>query len=132
MNICAKQLRWLTFVLKDLRQNITKPTLFNDNSGAVIISKQATLNANTKHIEICFQYLRDCVTKKLLNIVQVSSNQMIADILTKPRSTQKVIQALHQLHLVDPGGVSENDRITRYVKMPYVINKRTDRGRYDP
>ncbi|MBW0532596.1 hypothetical protein O181_072311 [Austropuccinia psidii MF-1] len=111
MNICAKQLRWLTFFLKDIGQNITKPTLFNDNSGAVIISKQAALNANTKHIKILFQFLRDCVTKKLLNIVQVSSNQMIADILTKPLSTQKVIQALHQLHLVDPGGVSENDRI---------------------
>ncbi|MBW0475796.1 hypothetical protein O181_015511 [Austropuccinia psidii MF-1] len=87
INICAKQLQWLTFVLKDLGQNITKPTLFNDNSGAVIIYKKETLNANTKHIEICFQYLRDCVTKKLLAIVQVSSNQMIADILTKPLST---------------------------------------------
>ncbi|MBW0477791.1 hypothetical protein O181_017506 [Austropuccinia psidii MF-1] len=100
MNTCAKQLRWLTFVLKDLGQNLTKPTLFDDNPGAVIISKQASLNANTKHIEICFQYLRDCVTKKLLNIVQVSSNQMIANILTKPLNTLKVIQALQKLHLV--------------------------------
>ncbi|MBW0546831.1 hypothetical protein O181_086546 [Austropuccinia psidii MF-1] len=111
MNICAKKLQWLTFFLKDLRKNITKPTFFNDTSGAVIFSKQATLNANTKHIEICFQYLRDCVTKKLLNIVQGSSNQMIADILTKPLSTQKLIQELPQFNLFDPGGVSENNRI---------------------
>ncbi|MBW0539341.1 hypothetical protein O181_079056 [Austropuccinia psidii MF-1] len=50
MSVCAKQMRWLSFVLQDIGQAIEKPTLFNDNSGTVIISKKASLNTNTKHI----------------------------------------------------------------------------------
>ncbi|MBW0484379.1 hypothetical protein O181_024094 [Austropuccinia psidii MF-1] len=52
MNLCAKQIRWMTFLLTDLGQSTTKQTIFNDNSGVVTISSQASLNANTKHIEI--------------------------------------------------------------------------------
>ncbi|MBW0574092.1 hypothetical protein O181_113807, partial [Austropuccinia psidii MF-1] len=107
MNICAKQLQWLTYVLTDLHLSIVKPTLFNDNSGAIIISKQASLNTNTKHIKVCYQYVHDCIMKKLLNIIQVGSNQMIADILTKPLGVQKLNTVCNQLHLVDPGGVSD-------------------------
>ncbi|MBW0584963.1 hypothetical protein O181_124678 [Austropuccinia psidii MF-1] len=50
MNVCSKQLRWLNFVLNDLGHSSLQPVLVNDNSGAVTISKQASLNANTKHI----------------------------------------------------------------------------------
>ncbi|MBW0464999.1 hypothetical protein O181_004714 [Austropuccinia psidii MF-1] len=107
MNICAKQLQWLTYILTDLHLSITKPTLFNDNSGAIIISKQASLNENTKHIQVRYQYIRDCVMKKLLNVIEVGSDKMIADILTKPLGVQKVNTACNQLHLVDPGGVSD-------------------------
>ncbi|MBW0504053.1 hypothetical protein O181_043768 [Austropuccinia psidii MF-1] len=52
MNICAKQLRWLTSLLNDFNQRVAKPIICNNNSGAVTISSQASLNANTKHIEI--------------------------------------------------------------------------------
>ncbi|MBW0533619.1 hypothetical protein O181_073334 [Austropuccinia psidii MF-1] len=105
MNICSKQLRWLTFVFNDLGHFSPQPILFNDNSGAVTISKQASLNANTKHIEIRYQYVRDCVMKKLIRVVQVSTNDMIADVLTKPLGVVKLQEVYKQLHLEDPGGV---------------------------
>ncbi|MBW0593640.1 hypothetical protein O181_133355 [Austropuccinia psidii MF-1] len=105
MNICAKQLRWLTFVFNDLGHASLQPILFNDNSGAVTISKQASLNANTKHIEVRYQYVRDCVMKNLIKVVQVSTNDMIADVLTKPLGVVKLQEVYKQLHLEDPGGV---------------------------
>ncbi|MBW0573026.1 hypothetical protein O181_112741, partial [Austropuccinia psidii MF-1] len=73
MNICTKQLPWLSFVFSNLGIQVVEPTLYNDNSGAVIISKQASLNANTKNIEVRYQYIRDCVMKKLVKVVQVST-----------------------------------------------------------
>ncbi|MBW0563788.1 hypothetical protein O181_103503, partial [Austropuccinia psidii MF-1] len=51
MNICSKQLRWLSFLLNDMGISFSKPVLNNDNSGATTISKQAALNDKTKHIE---------------------------------------------------------------------------------
>ncbi|MBW0461454.1 hypothetical protein O181_001169 [Austropuccinia psidii MF-1] len=56
MNLCAKQLCWMTYLLADFGQATTKPTVCNNNSGAITISNQSSLNPNTKHIEIRFQY----------------------------------------------------------------------------
>ncbi|MBW0463918.1 hypothetical protein O181_003633 [Austropuccinia psidii MF-1] len=61
MNVCSKQLCWLIFVLNDLGDTSPQTVLVNDNSGAVTISKQASMNANTKRIESSF--------KKYINIV---------------------------------------------------------------
>ncbi|MBW0478165.1 hypothetical protein O181_017880 [Austropuccinia psidii MF-1] len=105
MNICMKQLQWITFVFNDLGYGTIQPILYNDNSGAVTISKKASLNPNTKHIEVRYQYIRDCVMKKLVAVVQVSTNDMIADILTKPLGVIKMQEVFRQLHLKDAGGV---------------------------
>ncbi|MBW0485289.1 hypothetical protein O181_025004 [Austropuccinia psidii MF-1] len=89
MNICTKQLRWMTYLLQELNQKLTPPIIYNDNSRAVIISSKASLNPNTKHIEIQYQYVRDLVVKKCLTIRQVGTNSMTADALTKPLGIQK-------------------------------------------
>ncbi|MBW0493185.1 hypothetical protein O181_032900 [Austropuccinia psidii MF-1] len=105
MNICMKQLRWITFFFSDLGYGSIQPILYNDNSGAVTILKQAALNANTKHIEVRYQYVRDCVMKKLVTMFQVSTNDMIADILMKPFGVINMQEVFRQLHLKDSGGV---------------------------
>ncbi|MBW0533515.1 hypothetical protein O181_073230 [Austropuccinia psidii MF-1] len=53
MNVCSKQMRWIANLLAmDIQVEMNQPTLYNDNSGAVTISKQANLNPNTKQIEV--------------------------------------------------------------------------------
>lgn len=101
INRCAKQLRWLTNLILNLHIKIKPPTLKNDNSGAVIISKEAQLNENTKHIEIRFQYVLELVLKKQLIVQQVSTNDMIADGLTKPLGFIKLAISRQQLHLTE-------------------------------
>ncbi|MBW0543076.1 hypothetical protein O181_082791 [Austropuccinia psidii MF-1] len=99
MNICAKQLRWMTYLVQELNQKLTLPIIYNDNSSAVIISSQASLNPNTKHIEIKYQYVRNLVLKKLLTIRKVGTNSTIADALTKLLGIQKVADICKKLHL---------------------------------
>ncbi|MBW0558812.1 hypothetical protein O181_098527, partial [Austropuccinia psidii MF-1] len=77
MNVCVKQLCWTSYLLTVIGLDMVKPVLYNDNSGATTISKQASLNANTKHIEVRYQYVRDLVMKKQLNVVQVGLGDMI-------------------------------------------------------
>ncbi|MBW0578261.1 hypothetical protein O181_117976 [Austropuccinia psidii MF-1] len=50
MNICTEQLHWMSFLLMETGIEDSKPTLYNYNSRATTIAKQATLNPNTKHI----------------------------------------------------------------------------------
>ncbi|MBW0567328.1 hypothetical protein O181_107043 [Austropuccinia psidii MF-1] len=105
MNVCVKQLRWTSYLLADIGLDMAKPILYNDNSGATTISKQASLNAKKKHIEVQFQYVRDLVMKKQLNVIQVRSGDMIADVLTKPLGLQKLTEVYQQLHLKEIRGV---------------------------
>ncbi|MBW0491892.1 hypothetical protein O181_031607 [Austropuccinia psidii MF-1] len=91
--------------MTDLGQETTKPTVCNDNSGAVTISSQASLTPNTKHIEIRYQYVRDMVVKKLINLRQVGTADMIAYFLTKPMGIKKTQDVFRQLHLKNQGGV---------------------------
>ncbi|MBW0579310.1 hypothetical protein O181_119025 [Austropuccinia psidii MF-1] len=104
MNICVKQHRWMSYLLNDLDIDSSKPTLYNDNSGALTISKQATLNNNTEHIKVRYQYLRELVLKKQVDIIQVSSEDMVADVLTKPLGVQKLLAVYQQLGIKDHRG----------------------------
>jgi hypothetical protein len=101
INKCAKQLRWMSNLITSLKIGIGVPTIFNDNSGAVRISKEPQLNPNTKHIKIRFQYIRQLMITKVLNIKQASTVDMIADILTKPFGKIKLAVAFKQLHLTN-------------------------------
>ncbi|GJX35935.1 hypothetical protein Tco_0247492 [Tanacetum coccineum] len=55
-----------------------------DNKCAIDLSKNPVLHSRTKHIEIRHHFLRDNVQKGNISIEKVSSEDNIADILTKP------------------------------------------------
>jgi hypothetical protein len=101
INKCAKQLRWMSNLITSLSIKINFPIIFNNNSGAVVISKEPKLNPNTKHIEIWFQYILQLMMNKVMKIEQVSTVDMIADVLTKPLGKIKLVGAYKQLHLIN-------------------------------
>ncbi|GKF84303.1 hypothetical protein Tco_0249201, partial [Tanacetum coccineum] len=55
-----------------------------DNKGAIDLSKNPVQHSRTKHIEIRHHFLRDNVQKLNISLEKVSSDDNIADILTKP------------------------------------------------
>jgi hypothetical protein len=59
-------------------------TILCDNKGTIDLSKNPVQHARTKHIEIRHHFLRDNVQKGNISIEKVSSEDKIADILTKP------------------------------------------------
>lgn len=99
MNTCAKEMRWLSSVLLGLGIQIPCPVITN-NRGANFLSKEAQLNPNSRHIKVCYQYLCDLVAKSLLSVAHCPSEEMVADILTKPLGYVKDIQARKMLRLV--------------------------------
>jgi hypothetical protein len=88
-------------LIASLSVKIDVPTIFNDNSGAMVISKEPKLNPNTKNIEIQFQYIWQLIIGKVMKIEQVAMADMIADVLTKSLGKTKLANACKQLHLVN-------------------------------
>ena len=65
---------------------IIENTLFQDNKSAIILeTKGKTTNSgHTKHIKVCYFFITDKVSNKEVTIDNCPTEQMWADILTKP------------------------------------------------
>ena len=59
---------------------------FEDNSGALELTRLPKLRPRTKHINICYHHFREHVRKGLIKIYPIETENQVADILTKPLS----------------------------------------------
>jgi hypothetical protein len=59
------------------------PVLMVDNKPAIALAKNPVLHDQSKHIDIKFHFLRDCVDGGQLVIEFVETGRQLADILTK-------------------------------------------------
>ncbi|GKB93305.1 hypothetical protein Tco_0979442 [Tanacetum coccineum] len=79
-----QQALWMKQALIDYDINLDNILVLCENKGAIDLSKNPVLHSRTKHIEIRHHFLRDNVQKRNISIEKVSSEDNIADILTKP------------------------------------------------
>ena len=95
------ELMWLQLLLTDLGFPLTTPlTLWCNNVGAIYLSSNPVLHARTKHIESDFHFVREQVQNKLLTIQFLTSDDQLADLLTKPLSSTKFLQHRSKLRLL--------------------------------
>ena len=60
-----------------------------DNQGAIAIAKNPVDHSRTKRIDIRYNYIRECVRSGQIELQYCPTNDMKADILTKPLTKQK-------------------------------------------
>jgi hypothetical protein len=58
--------------------------VFEDNSGALELARLPKLRPRTKHINVCYHHFREHVRLGLIKILPISTDDQIADALTKP------------------------------------------------
>ena len=64
--------------------SISRPLkLFCDNSAVVVFSKNTRSTSRSKHIDVKFYFVKEKVTKFLIDIEHMSTKGMLADPLTK-------------------------------------------------
>ncbi|GKA64776.1 copia protein [Tanacetum coccineum] len=80
----CQQALWMKQALVDYGIRLDDIPIMCDNKGAIDLSKNLVQHSRTKHIEIRHHFLRDNVQKGNISIEKVSSEDNIADILTKP------------------------------------------------
>jgi len=85
MSVTTSELEWLSYILHDLCVPISLPfTLYCDNKVAMHIAENPVFHERTKHIRIDCHYTRDKLLEDFLKIAHVSSQEHLADIMTKP------------------------------------------------
>ncbi|XP_074376971.1 secreted RxLR effector protein 161-like [Apium graveolens] len=81
---------WLQRVLSYISDVEPGPViLYIDNRSAVDLAKNPVFHGRSKHIDIHYHFIRECVEQGLIKIKYVSTNEQRADILTKALSVAK-------------------------------------------
>jgi len=87
----TKESIWLKRLLEEIGfHKQTEPIqIHSDNQGALALTKNPTFHAHTKHIDIRHHFLRERYEANEIKIAYCDTNEMLADILTKPLSRDK-------------------------------------------
>ena len=82
---CAKQILWLHNLLAELSFKQNDPTtLMCNNTGTVACTHDPHSYTWMKHILIWMHFIHECVNRWLINIIHISNQHNIANLLTKP------------------------------------------------
>lgn len=87
---CAEA-QWLKQLITEFDPEVgTKPIIMKmDNNSAINLAMTSSYKANAKHIDVKHHYVRDLIKKEIIKIEHTSSEDMIADYLTKTLNSTK-------------------------------------------
>lgn len=60
------------------------PVLRIDNRNAVFMTNNPGMHKSAKHIDVRYHYIRDMVSRKIIETEHIRSENQLADALTKP------------------------------------------------
>uniref|UniRef100_A0A1X7SF09 Reverse transcriptase Ty1/copia-type domain-containing protein n=1 Tax=Amphimedon queenslandica TaxID=400682 RepID=A0A1X7SF09_AMPQE len=90
LSTCAQEAIWLRRLLNSLNAVPPGPTIINeDNQGAIAIARNPIAHMRTKHIDIHYHFIREAIQDQVIKVCYCPSEDMIADLLTKPLSKGK-------------------------------------------
>ncbi|CAI7794818.1 unnamed protein product [Closterium sp. NIES-53] len=82
--MAAQKLRWLTYLLTDLRERArSPPVLYVDNKAMLALCREQRLEHITKHIALCWFFARELHQCRQLRLSYVDSRANTADVFTK-------------------------------------------------
>jgi hypothetical protein len=81
---CSKEGIWLRSLLNEIGHGDPDATnIYCNNFSAITLTKDPTFHAQSKHIDICHHFVHERVESGELNVSYISTNENVADILTK-------------------------------------------------
>lgn len=87
----SKQGQWIRALIKELQrmdllgESLAAP-INSDNQGCIALAKDPIGHRRTKHIDVRYHYIRQLVTYGKTTVAYIPTEDMIADVLTKPLS----------------------------------------------
>jgi hypothetical protein len=88
----AAELAWIRMLLRDLGIFVSHaPVLWSDNTSAISLASNPVFHARTKHIEIDYHFVREKVVRGDLSVQFISTDDQLADLLTKALPSPRYI-----------------------------------------
>ena len=84
LSAATQEAIWLRRLLTDEGKRLAEPVVINEDNQGAIMAKNPVGHARTKHIDIRYHFVREGVQDGAIILKYVATDEMIADILTKP------------------------------------------------
>jgi len=79
----AQEAIWIRQLLSDLKQKSPATVIYEDNQSTICMTKNPQFHGRAKHIDIKFHFVREQVSKGIIELKYCKTEDMIADIFTK-------------------------------------------------
>jgi hypothetical protein len=88
------QVLWTNYFMKSQGWKINDTIVYQDNKSAILLENNGKLSSTsqTKHINVQYFFVKDCVERKELRIEFCGTDNMWADFYTKPLQGKKFIE----------------------------------------
>ena len=92
---------WLSRLIADITcGDVKKFKLFIDNRSAEELSKNPVFHERSKHIDTRYHYITECVAGGVLEVKHISTEDQLADALTKPLARIRFAELRRQIGVV--------------------------------
>lgn len=96
---CQKAI-WLRKLIHEIGYEQSEPTIMkDDNQGAIAIAHNPITHTRTKHIDIKHHFVREALSNKVIALEYCPTEDMLADILTKPLPRDRIQMLRNRLGL---------------------------------
>jgi len=96
LSTTARQANWYLIGLKELQINVPV-TLKCDNSSSIDLSSHSIISQHSKHIDIHYHYVRECLINNKFSIDYLRSANNLSDVFTKSLDATKFHKFVMQL-----------------------------------
>ena len=80
---CSSQAVWISSIFSQLGFKIGPIQICGDNQGSIFISNNPVQERRSKHIDVCYHYIRELVEEKKIDLKYIPGSENPADMFTK-------------------------------------------------
>nr|GEX68293.1 retrovirus-related Pol polyprotein from transposon TNT 1-94 [Tanacetum cinerariifolium] len=89
LSMSCAQVMWIRTQLKDYGFNYNKMPLYYDYQSAIAISCSLVQHSHTKHINVCYHFIKEQVEHDIIKLYFVRTEYQLADLFTKALSQDR-------------------------------------------
>jgi len=83
MSDTCRQITWIQSLFQELGYDLVPTPICGDNQGSIFIRSNPVQERRTKHIDIHYHYIRECIKDGKVSVYFVPGNENPADMFTK-------------------------------------------------
>jgi hypothetical protein len=80
---CSCQVSWICTIFLELGIHLGPILIYADNQGSIFIGSNPVQEIHTKHIDVKYHYVHECIADKKIVLYHVPNEDNTADIFTK-------------------------------------------------